>query len=297
MNREALFKKFDALNVWERKEERAPHKPLLALLALARASRGDYSPIPFADVDRELTPLLKEFGQSRSSYHPEYPFFYLKNDGVWTVDLPKGIKPRKGKQQPTKGELLAHNVKGELTPEVQAALRADPSLIAEIANRLLQGHFPDSYHDDILSAVGLDLDTVTTTKRKRDPCFRKRVLIAYQYRCAVCRFALNLRTVPVALDAAHIRWHQNEGPDTEDNGLALCSLHHKTFDFGAFTLRDDGVLLVSEEAMGGGSFAVFLLNYHGKGIDKPQRPEHEPAPQFLAWHRDKVFKGAARHLG
>jgi len=138
---------------------------------------------------------------------------------------------------------------------------------------------------------------VTTTKRKRAPGFRKRVLIAYQYRCAVCRFALNLRTVAVALDAAHIRWHQNEGPDTDDNGLALCSLHHKTFDFGAFTLRDDGVLLVSEEAMGGGSFAEYLLSYHGKGIDKPQRPEHAPAPQFLAWHRDKVFKGAARHLG
>lgn len=31
----------------------------------------------------------------------------------------------------------------------------------------------------------------------------------------------------VGVDAAHIQWHQAGGPDTEENGIALCSLHHK----------------------------------------------------------------------
>jgi putative restriction endonuclease len=286
---------FDGLNVWSRGDERAPHKPLLALYALARWNRGEQGEIAFADVDRDLTPLLKQFGPLRRSYHPELPFFYLKNDGVWTIHLPEGIKPRKGKQQPTKGELLAHNVTGELAPDVQAALRADPTLLAEIAHRLLEGHFPPSYHEDILSAVGLDLDTVAAQKRKRDPAFRQRVLKAYEYRCAVCGFDLRIGTTPVALDAAHIKWHQRNGPDTEENGLALCALHHKVFDFGAFTLDDGGVLLVSDEANGGSGFAELLLRHHGQAVRPPQRPEHRPAPPFLAWHRKEVFRGQPRH--
>jgi HNH endonuclease len=58
------------------------------------------------------------------------------------------------------------------------------------------------------------------------------VLTAYEYRCAVCGFDVRLGSVSIALDAAHIRWHQAGGADLEKNGLALCVLHHKTFDLG-----------------------------------------------------------------
>jgi HNH endonuclease len=40
----------------------------------------------------------------------------------------------------------------------------------------------------------------------------------------------------LGLDAAHIEWFQASGPDVVPNGLALCSLHHKIFDLGAFTV-------------------------------------------------------------
>jgi putative restriction endonuclease len=53
---------------------RVPPQRLFALYPLGRWSRGDHADIPFAEVDRDLTPLLKEFGPSRRSYHPEYPF-------------------------------------------------------------------------------------------------------------------------------------------------------------------------------------------------------------------------------
>ena len=58
------------------------------------------------------------------------------------------------------------------------------------------------------------------------------------------------RIVPVALEAAHIKWRQAGGPDLEVNGLALCSLHHKLFDRGAFTLSNQLVILVSDDAHG-----------------------------------------------
>ncbi len=86
-----------------------------------------------------------------------------------------------------------------------------------------------SIHADILAAVGLSFEASKVATKKRDPQFRQRVLTAYEYRCAVCGFDVRLGSVSIALDAAHIHWHQAGGPDLESNGLALCILHHKTF--------------------------------------------------------------------
>jgi putative restriction endonuclease len=295
MNHETLLQQFDQLNVWSRGGERAPHKPLLVLYALGRWSRGETGDIPFADVDRDLTPLLKEFGRSRRSYHPEFPFWYLKNDGVWEVRSSSPLKMRIGSSSPLKSELLANNVQAGFSDDVQQALRADPSLIGKIAGRLLEEHFPESLHPDILAAVGLTLDAGLTTRRKRDPHFRQRVLTAYEYRCAFCGFDVRLGSITVALDAAHIRWVQAAGPDEERNGLALCVLHHKLFDLGAFTLEAGGCLLVSEQAHGSTGFEDSLMRHHGSPVRTPQRPEWYPASEFLKWHGKEVFKGAARH--
>jgi putative restriction endonuclease len=85
MSRESALVLFDRLNVWSRGGQRAPHKPLLVLYALGRWARGERGDIPFREVDRDLTALLKEFGPTRQSYDPEYPFWRLQNDGVWAV--------------------------------------------------------------------------------------------------------------------------------------------------------------------------------------------------------------------
>jgi putative restriction endonuclease len=162
-----------------------------------------------------------------------------------------------------------------------------------IAQRLLEQHFPESLHQDILEAVGLTLETGSRTRR-RDPSFRERVLKAYEFRCAVCGFDVRLGSVSIALDAAHIRWHQAGGPDVEQNGLALCVLHHKTFDLGAFTLRE-GVVLVSDRAHGTAGFQEWLMAFHGRPVRDPQRPDWRPGLGHLEWHSREVFKGEARH--
>ena len=122
------------------------------------------------------------------------------------------------------------------------------------------------------------------------------MLKAYEYRCVVCGFDVRLGSVSIALDAAHIRWHQAGGPDIESNGLALCVLHHKTFDLGAFTPMG-GVLAVSDQANGTTGFQEALLAHHGKPIRPPQHPNWRPEPKHLEWHGREVFKGAARHRG
>jgi putative restriction endonuclease len=294
MAREAILERFDRLSVWRRGGQRAPHKPLLVLYALGRWTRGQTDDLPFAEIDPELTGLLKEFGPPRQSYHPEYPFWRLQNDRLWTVHAQGGLEARKSNTDPRKSDLLAGHAAGGFSEEVKAALRADPTLVTEIASRLLDNHFPDSLHEDILSAVGLTPGTELTTRHKRDPHFRKRVLKAYEYRCAVCGLDVRLGTVSVALDAAHIRWHQAGGPDVEDNGLALCVLHHKLFDLGAFTLDGKGAVLVSEEVHGTTGFEEALLRHHGSGVRLPLRTEWKPASDHLAWHAREVFEGEAR---
>jgi putative restriction endonuclease len=293
MSSEAILTRFDELNTWKQGDQRAPHKPLLVLYALGRWQQGK-AEVTFRETEPELTALLREFGPPRKSDHPEQPFWRLQRDGVWSVRAPADLPLKTGDDIPRVGALRSPDVRAGFTPEVQAALTADPGLVARIAGRILEEHFADSLHQDILNAAGLTLQAAGPTKR--DPTFRARVLRAYEYRCAVCGFDVRLGTVSVALDAAHIHWHQYGGPDTESNGLALCSLHYKLFDLGVFTLAK-GVLLVSDLVNGSAGFQETLLAYHGKPIRDPQHPDWRPEPAHLAWHGREVFKGEARHCG
>jgi putative restriction endonuclease len=193
--------------------------------------------------------------------------------------------------------LRSPDVRAGFTPEVQVALAADPQAVTQIATSILAEHFPESYYEDLLDALGLTLEkTGVTEKWKRDPAFRHRVLKAYEYRCAVCGFDVRLGSVSIALDAAHIRWHQAGGPEDECNGLALCVLHHKVFDLGALTVSD-GVVLVSDQANGTSGFAESLMAFHGKVVRPSQRPDWNPERKHLEWHGHEVFKGEARHRG
>ncbi len=75
----------------------------------------------------------------------------------------------------------------------------------------------------------------------RDSSFRRRVLNAYAYRCAVCGIQLDL------VVAAHIVPVVEPGStDETSNGLALCVLHHEAYDQGLITVAEDYSVLLSE---------------------------------------------------
>src|SRR5206468_7124932 len=95
-NVEQLQQRFRHITVWKRGAERAPHKPLLLLYALGKCQRGDSRVIPYAEIDPALQKLLREFGPPRKSYHPEYPFWWLQNDGVWELQGAEHVALRHG---------------------------------------------------------------------------------------------------------------------------------------------------------------------------------------------------------
>jgi putative restriction endonuclease len=146
-----------------------------------------------------------------------------------------------------------------------------------------------------MAAVGLD-PAMGIPPSRRDPKFREVVLKAYEHRCAVCAFDARMGASLVGLEAAHIQWHQAGGPATVNNGLALCSLHHKLFDRGAFTLTSDRRVLVSKHLQGSAATEQWVTRYHGSRLRMPRRATSQPDPDFLAWHHKEVFRQPARSL-
>ena len=294
MDKKTIKEKFSKLTVWKRGGERAPHKPLLILYALGRLLRDKKRLISYENIDEDVRDLLLDFGPERKSYHPEYPFWRLQKDGIWELTHTNHIHVTKS-GDPTKRDLIKEDVSGGFPDVIFQALQKDPQLFQEIVQDLLDSNFPSSVHEDILQTVGIDLMAVTS-QRKRDPEFRDKILRAYEYKCAVCGFDVRLGHHPIALEAAHIKWKQAGGPDTEINGLALCTLHHKLFDRGAFTLTDSLDIMISDRAHGTEGFEEWLMRFHGKKLKTPQRATYLPDQNFRHWHVKEVFKGEYRQV-
>ena len=282
--------------MWKRGEQRAPHKPLLVLLALARLQQNGDDALRYNEVAPKLKELLVEFGPSRKSYHPEYPFWRLQRDGVWQVRNAEKFTLGAGREDVPASELESRDAQAGFTPDIIQMFHQDPPLIRKVAREILYAHFPESIHSDIVAAVGLDVDEYEDQRRKkRDREFRGRILKAYDHSCAICGYDVRLGEHLVGLEAAHIMWHQAGGPDIETNGLALCALHHKALDMGAVTvLVTDYTLLVSDRVQGQSGVEEWLLRYHRTPIRPPAADEYRPQPEYLSWHRSEVFKEPSR---
>lgn len=294
MNETEFLTKIDQLTIWKNGDVRAPNKPLMLLLALSQLHNFDKQQLLYEEADPLLTELLEEFGPPRKGYKTNDPFWRLEGDGIWETTAPPIIRPQSGGGNINKSDLIRHKVTGGFSHEVLHLFKHNPFLIHQTAQLILDRHFPTTYHDDILAALGLGLEeTITSTRRrrKRDPAFREAVLSAYGYACAVCGFQVMLAKKHLALEAAHIKWHQAKGPDHVSNGLALCSLHHELLDRGAFTVNPYGLIEVSEKAEGNAGFDSWLGKFHHQPLEKPLDSVQEPAPEYLLWHRKQVFKG------
>jgi len=285
-----LVQLIDNLTIWKHDAQRAPHKPLLLLLTLGHYQQGGNRIIPFEDIEKQLRHLLEEFGPFRQSYHPEYPFWRLQGDGLWELENTEHILPTDS-GDPRITDLRKYNVKGGLLREYFNEIIEDKNLFYRIVYSLLESHLQPSMFDDILSAAGIEHRVYYTKRRARDPNFRELVLKSYQYKCAICEFQVRLRNQPVALEAAHIQWHNAGGPDIEPNGIALCTMHHKLFDQGAFTLDNNYQVQVSEYVNGGKGLDEWLLTYHDKPIHFPRREKYYPEIEYVQWHVREVFKG------
>ncbi|WP_412543053.1 HNH endonuclease [Longispora sp. K20-0274] len=283
------------LRLHQRDGRRSPHKPLLVLLALGRLSTTGTSQISWDDAKSDLGDLLAEFGPASTTGRAQsvaYPFTRLRSDGIWILDRDVPMD--------NVGPLNAEQVAGQFAPSVERAFTAEPTLIASAARALVESHFPDSIAPDVLAAVGLDADAVlhapdavptnSVGGRRRDPRWRVAVIQAWDRQCAFCGFDGQLFGGTVGLDAAHVRWFAFDGPDDLDNGLALCTLHHKLFDRGVLGIDSDLNVCVSMTYSARTPAGKSVYGLHGQAIQgRPGTPR--PADAHITWHREQVFKG------
>jgi len=283
------------LRQWTRSGTRAPHKPLLLLYALGRFQEDAEGGLRYSAVEQDLQRLLAEYGPPNKTT-PAYPFHHLVSDGVWEVRTDHGPgSPGSGVR-----DLRKTGATGQLAPDLRAALRREPQLLGRIARLLLDLHFPPSLHSELCEAVGLELEPAQTeqfsaARRRRDPRMRELVLTAYEYRCAFCGYDGRIGTVPVGLEAAHVRWWAFGGPDEIENGLCLCSLHHKLFDKGVLGVGDDHRVLVSQRFVGHSPAArEHVIALAGRPLIGPQPGARPVAAVHRNWHIRQVFHGEPR---
>ncbi len=293
-----LLDSIDKLNIWKQGDKRAPHKPLLLLYVLGKQVNDPDAEFEFSHIEDDIRELLNEFYKPLPgrTHNVNDPFWRLQKDGIWQVRQDGEIK-LDSSGSALISDLRKHNATGSLLPEVAKEIEDNLEVVLQAAQKLLDRHFPESLHQDILEHVGLDYKTLSSEKplvkktRRRDPKFRENVLHAYGYSCAVCGFDLRMKTMPVGLEAAHIKWHQYGGPDTENNGLALCATHHKLLDSGVLALSETYRIVLSEWIYEPDSENSFIREHLKREIRLPRNSRHSPSVDYIRWHRKEVFKG------
>jgi len=119
-----------------------------------------------------------------------------------------------------------------------------------------------------------------TRVRVHQAQFRGRVIPAYRDQCAICR----LKEVRL-LDAAHIVSDlEAEGEPVVQNGMSLCSIHHRAFDQSLVGVSPDYRVRVSERLLADedGPMLELLKGFHDQPIVLPERRALRPDPERLA---------------
>jgi putative restriction endonuclease len=290
---EDWVERLSTLRQYQHNGKRVPHKPLLMLMALGRLAETGSSELPWSDAEERLADLIAEFGPATRTGRRQsaaYPFTHLRTDGVWKLsrDVPMdNLRP-----------LDAAPVTGRLESSLESALLR-PGQIEQAARLLVDANFPRTVAADVLLAVGLDPDQVfaigsapasDAEKRRRSSWWPMAILEAWDRQCAFCGYDGQLGSSSVGLEAAHIRWFNLGGPDELNNGMALCSLHHKLFDRGALGLDQEYRILVSTVYSARTEAAKRIYDLHSRPL-RPRRGTALPAAEHVLWHGTEVFRG------
>lgn len=291
-----------------------PHKPVL-LLAVLELAEGQ----ALAENKVVFDPLLFEFsGEYWQALTDEpvgkiqYPFWHMDSEPFWA------LIPRTGfEEKLTRGKRYSPSVKQ--LREWVAYARLDEALYAAIqdgATRTLLRHLiiSDSFADrqervEKLRRFESDVYAYSAIIGKlaegagvyvaepppapvRDRAFRRVVLEAYAYRCAVSgrRVSLPHSGGYELIQAAHIRDWSDSHDDSPRNGIALSPDYHWLFERGLFTVSTEYRIKISPAARDCiGSISELLGPFRNKPILLPASPQRQPDPVYLEWHRAHKF--------
>ena len=166
--------------------------------------------------------------------------------------------------------------------------------VQKIVKRLNETTRPENYNP-VDQKKRYAKTTIETTLRARG--FRQAIIEAYDYKCAVCGLKIcSPDSLTWEVEAAHIVPHQFMGKDDIWNGLALCRLHHWSFDVGWFTLLDGYKIQLSSKINSLplnfgkiGDYEILKLTLNHSRILLPNQMGKYPHFNAINWHRQNIF--------
>ena len=307
--------------------KQAPHKPFLLLIIVEMLDCGELSEnhIPFEVIEKKklfFAALIEVFNSGNTSnWQPniQTPFFHLKTNGFWHLEPPE-LQLRHTGNTPTDAYLRNIDATAKLDehlfllfimPEYQAILRQTliSTYFSNIRHEIEQGveehrthsqeHIAEDikgYSEQLIHAVEhpfsieKDIASVETEMPVRSAGFRRAIMQIYEHTCAVCELNIRASSGESVTDAAHIIPFSVSYNDDIRNGISLCKSHHWAFDAGLISVNEAYEVIVSPAMTEQGPTASMLTGLRDREIWLPGEPEHRPAPEALAWHRQTVMR-------
>jgi putative restriction endonuclease len=265
-------------------------KPLLLLLLVSKIENGriEQNRFHFDEIETQLARLIREHGgrPTASGPKPEQPFSHLRSSPFWILKTQREYGPGK---TALISDLRDPRCYAAFSPQVFRLLRSSGEARARLVDLILHEWWPETLHGDLREDLGLErLDS--RRRRQRDQQFAIDVLENFRYSCAFCGFHAVLNGQATGVDAAHVQWHAYRGPDTVENGIALCKLHHWAFDKGILGINQEERIRIAAAFVAQSDGGLPLESLEGRPL-AVQPKKKEIARRYLAWHGNNVYLG------
>jgi putative restriction endonuclease len=291
-NQDYWLNKLATLRIDRARGNPAPHKPLLVLVILEMAERGEIlsqevtlSP----DIAFRFSVFWSAVAERRRQ-RPDVrlPFHHLASSGVW--------QPLTIEGEPSPDKKLTRMVR--LAPSFLQCME-DPGF-RDKARRLLietEPYFGPEERTALYSMLSIKPTTpavrekegpyATSMQTGRDARFRiEVVVIAYKHTCALTGYRMTTLDMESIVDAAHIHQFKDSRNNDPRNGLALSKNAHWQFDRGLWSVTDDYRVIVNRERfIEEGVPGQRLTDFEGRRIFLPSDPKYWPENAYLRWHR------------
>jgi putative restriction endonuclease len=295
---------------------RAPYKPFLLLAIIDLIAQGLIQ-TNFIEFSADLIDTFdlywdKVVGQEKAS-NPVLPFFHLYRDDFWHLvpvpgkeqalaDIPQ-IRSIGPLRQLVLGATLDEDLfEMLLNKESRDDLRRvliETYFAPEVRSKLVElGQISAEAFQYSLELLGRSRGRFKTKLKEssedyyavsRSTAFRRVVVKAYDFTCAMCRIRIFTPEGQSAVIAAHIvPWSESYNDDPR-NGIALCGLHHWTLDQGVVGVTPDYHIEVSPAVPTNEEGTEPLLSMAGRMLYLPAERTLWPAKKALKWHWENIF--------
>lgn len=159
-----------------------------------------------------------------------------------------------------------------------------------IKAKLLNKPIEETLHITQRDLEGREKETVIK-QRVNQTAFRSMILYNYEERCAITGI-----NIPDLLVASHIIPWADSTPKQKlnpENGICLSALYDKAFDRGLITISPDDYTIYLSSALCEYETQSYFDKHFGHiaGQKLIMPIEHRPNRDYLAYHRDRIFKG------